>query len=277
MKATVFVALCFLSLLGGSGICPSYASAEAGEGAVKEPSISGLPIIPVYRYRILNTYPHDPNAFTQGLVFDSGVFYEGTGLRGHSTLRKVDLATGKVLKIRHLPKHLFGEGITVFGEKLVQLTWQSRLGFVYDKQSFEMLREFTYLTEGWGLTHDGERLIMSDGSSILHYLDAQTFEEVGQINVCEPPGKRIRLNELEYIRGEIFANVWPTDYIARISLETGKVLGWIDLKGLLNPQDRLRQVDVLNGIAYDDADHRLFVTGKLWPRVFEIELVPAEK
>jgi glutamine cyclotransferase len=229
--------------------------------------------IPVYTYRIINTYPHDPDAFTQGLVFEDGFLYEGTGLPGRSTLRRVELETGHVLQIRELPAEFFGEGITIYGDKVIQLTWQSHVGFVYDKHSFELLQDFTYSTEGWGITHDGTRLIMSDGTSTLHFLDPQTFEEIGQLEVFDDDGPVNKLNELEYVQGEIYANVWQTDQIARVAPGTGRVVGWIDLEGLLTADDLTEPVDVLNGIAYDADNDRLFVTGKLWPKLFEIELV----
>jgi glutamine cyclotransferase len=229
--------------------------------------------IPVYTYNVVNTYPHDRNAFTQGLVFEDGVLYEGTGGFGHSTLRRVELETGVVLQIRELSDQFFGEGIAIYEDKIIQLTWQSNIGFVYDKDSFELLQEFNYSTEGWGITHDGERLIMSDGTSTLHFLDPQTFEEIGQLEVYDNDGPVARLNELEYIQGEIYANVWQTDRVARIAPETGRVIGWVELGGLLTTEDLSEPVDVLNGIAYDAEVDRLFVTGKLWPKLFEIELI----
>ena len=164
--------------------------------------------------------------------------------------------------------------MTIYGDRILQLTWQSHVGFVYDKDSFELLREFSYSTEGWGITHDGTRLIMSDGTSTLHFLDPQTFEEIGQLNVTDSSGPVTMLNELEYVQREIYANVWETDRIARIAPETGRVVGWIDLSGLLTAEDVSEPVDVLNGIAYDADNGRLFVTGKLWPKLFEIELIP---
>jgi glutamine cyclotransferase len=229
--------------------------------------------IPVYSYNIVNTYPHDRDAFTQGLVFENGVLYEGTGLLRHSTLRRVELETGDILQIRELSDQFFGEGITIYGDEIIQLTWQSHIGFVYDKNSFELLQEFSYSTEGWGITHDGTRLIMSDGTSTLHFLDPQTFEEIGHVEVFDANGAVTRLNELEYVQGEIYANVWQTDWVARIAPETGRVVGWIDLGGLLSAEDLSQPVDVLNGIAYDAQTDRLFVTGKLWPKLFEIELI----
>jgi glutamine cyclotransferase len=231
---------------------------------------------PVYTYAVVNTYPHDRSAFTEGLVYEDGVLYEGTGLYGNSSLRRVDLETGDVLQIRELSSEFFGEGITVYGDEIVQLTYKSHIGFVYDKDSFELLQEFHYSTEGWGITYDGEHLIMSDGTSTLHFLDPQTFEEVSQLDVYGNTGPVTNLNELEYVQGEIYANVWKTDRIARISPETGQVVGWIDLGGLLTAEDRSQPVDVLNGIAYDADNGRLFVTGKWWPKLFQIELIPAD-
>jgi glutaminyl-peptide cyclotransferase len=229
-------------------------------------------IIPVYSYSVVDAYPHDPDAFTQGLVFEDGVLYEGTGLLEHSTLRRVELETGAVLQVRELPDQVFGEGITIYESKIIQLTWQSGIGFVYDKDSFELLEEFDYSTQGWGITHDGTRLIMSDGTVTLRLLDPQTFEEIGQLAISDNDGPVTRLNELEYVQGEIYANVWQTDLVARIAPETGRVIGWIDLTGLLSAEDRSDPVDVLNGIAYDAEADLLFVTGKLWPKLFEIEI-----
>jgi len=209
------------------------------------------------------------------LVFEEGVLYEGTGLNGRSTLRRVELETGEVLQIHELPAQFFGEGVTVYGNDIIQLTWQSHVGFVYDRDSFELLQEFNYSTQGWGITHDGERLIMSDGTATLYFLDPETFEEIGRVGVYDNDGSVNRLNELEYVQGEIYANVWQTNCIARIDPQTGQVVGWIELKGLLTPEDRSEPVDVLNGIAYDAENARLFVTGKLWPKLFEIELISA--
>ena len=231
---------------------------------------------PTYAYRIVQAYPHDREAFTQGLIFQDGLLYEGTGLRGRSSLRRVDLETGQVLQIHSLADQYFGEGITIYGDKIYQLTWQSRVGFVYDKESFELLQEFSYPTEGWGITHDGERLIMSDGTATLYFWDPETLAEIGHVQVHDQGSPVTRLNELEYVQGEIYANVWQTNLIARIDPQTGQVVGWIVLQGLLTPEDLSQPVDVLNGIAYDAASDRLFVTGKLWPKLFEIELVPVK-
>ncbi len=232
--------------------------------------------VPVYTYEVVASYPHDRDSFTQGLAFEDGILYEGTGLRGRSSLRASSLEEGTALRKRDLPAELFGEGITVFGDRIIQLTWHARTGFVYGKDSFELLREFSYRGEGWGLTHDGTRLIMSDGTSELRFLDPESFVETGRVQVLDGKTPVADLNELEHVRGEVFANVWRTSRIARIDPRTGRVTGWIDLEGLLKPADRSRPVDVLNGIAYDAGDDRLFVTGKLWPRVFEIKVLPPQ-
>ena len=248
--------------------------------ATPRPSITPIPspqaTVPLYTYRVIQTYPHDPEAFTQGLVYYDGVLYEGTGLWGRSSLRKAELSTGQVLQMRVLPERFFGEGITIWRDRILQLTWQSQVGFVYDRESFELLGEFSYDTEGWGLTHDGTRLIMSDGSATLRFLDPETLQQVETVTVRAAGQPVTRLNELEYVRGEVYANVWQTDQIARIAPATGQVLGWIDLTGLLPPADRQYGADVLNGIAYDSVGNRLFVTGKWWPKLFEIEVLPQE-
>ena len=228
---------------------------------------------PTYGYRVIATYPHDATAFTQGLIYDSGYFYESTGLRGRSSLRKVDPESGEVLQFRPLDEHYFGEGLALFADKLYQLTWQSHIGFIYDKASFKSLASFQYPTEGWGLTDDGRTLIMSDGTPYLYFLDPQTLQLLRKIKVQDENGLIWRLNELEYIDGEIYANIWQTDRIARIDPETGRVQAWIDLSGLLPPADR-QDANVLNGIAWDETGRRLFVTGKLWPKLFQIELTP---
>lgn len=227
-----------------------------------------------YSYFVVNEYPHDPQAFTQGLVFEDGYLYEGTGLYGFSSLRQVALETGEILHMVELPSDYFGEGIAIYdGNKIAQLTWRQQVGFIYDKVDFELLGEFRYTSEGWGLTYDGSQLIMSDGTSTLHYLDPATLEEIGTVEVIDTGGPVARLNELEYIKGEIYANIWTTDRIAIIDPVTGRVTAWMDLQGLLSPEEA-EAADVLNGIAYDAGADRLFVTGKLWPSLFEIELVP---
>jgi glutaminyl-peptide cyclotransferase len=241
--------------------------------AMTAPATATPAAAPVATYKVIKTYPHDRNAYTEGLVYENGFLYEGTGLNGQSALRKVDLETGQIEQTHAIPDIYFGEGVTIYGNRIIQLTWQSHIGFVYDKASFQPLSDFHYSTEGWGITHDDHRLIMSDGTATLHFLDPETFQEVGTINVYDDNGPVIKLNELEYIHGEIYANVWQTDRIVRISPQTGQVLGWIDLTGLLSQDDRQPPVDVLNGIAYDAQHDRLFVTGKLWPKLFEIKII----
>jgi len=233
--------------------------------------------VPVFGYQIINVYPHSSLAFTQGLVYDGEVLYEGTGLYGRSMLRRVDLETGSVLQQTNLESTLFGEGIALWKDRIIQLTWQSGLGLVYGKENMTEIVRFSYPTEGWGITSDGKRLIMSDGTDILHILDPETFAEKGQIEVTVN-GKPLKgLNELEYIKGQIYANVWPTNWIAIISPESGEVKGKINLQGILQESDiHGGIVDVLNGIAYDALEDRLFVTGKLWPKLFEIKIVPEE-
>jgi glutamine cyclotransferase len=229
--------------------------------------------VPVnYTYEVVKVYPHDQNAFTQGLVIEKGVLYESTGLYGNSTLRRVDLETGNVMQSYALPAEFFGEGITVFGDRIIQLTWQSHKGFVYDKYSFDLLQEFSYPTEGWGITNDGSQLIMSDGTANLYFLDPETFQKVGQVEVRDGNASVTNLNELEYIDGEVYADIWGEEKIAVIDPSTGQVKGWIDLTGIYNQANRGPN-DVLNGIAYDAEGDRLFVTGKMWSQLFEIKLI----
>ncbi|HEY1806154.1 MAG TPA: glutaminyl-peptide cyclotransferase [Terracidiphilus sp.] len=225
-------------------------------------------------YRVVHTYPHDPQAYTQGLLFEDGNLYESTGLNGRSSLRMVDLQTGRVLQKADVPPNYFAEGLASWGSTLIQLTWQSHIAFVYDRFSFRLLHTFTYTGEGWGLTQDGKNLILSDGTSVLQFFDPATFREVRHIDVKDHGTPIAQLNELEYVHGEIYANVWHTDRIVRISPANGRVLGWIDLSGLLAPGEVSDPEAVLNGIAWDAAHDRLFVTGKLWPKLFEIKIVP---
>lgn len=236
--------------------------------------VESAPPLPVFGYRVVKVLPHDPEAFTQGLAFHRGFMYEGTGLQGRSKLRQVDIESGRVLREVRLPQDFFGEGITLWKETIIQLTWQNRIGLVYDLSSFQLLKHFSYPWEGWGLTQDGRHLILSDGSSYLHFLDPESFREVRRVRV-EEKGRPIRgLNELEYVGGEVFANVYPTDWIVRIAPKDGRVLGWIDLSGLRERGDDCRGTLVLNGIAYDPQEDRLWVTGKHWSKMFEIKLVP---
>jgi glutaminyl-peptide cyclotransferase len=228
--------------------------------------------VPTYTYEVVNAYPHDTAAFTQGLVFHQGMLYESTGLNNSSSLRRVELETGRVLNQKKLSDEYFAEGLALFNGRLYQLTWQSQRGFVYDLDSFNVIRDFGYTGEGWGLTHDSSSLIMSDGTSRIRFLNPDTFEVQRVITVQDGGRDITQLNELEYIKGEIYANIWLTDRIARINPQTGKVGSWINLSGLLSPEDNLGSGAVLNGIAYDEASDRLFVTGKLWPKLFEIKI-----
>jgi glutaminyl-peptide cyclotransferase len=243
----------------------SVAFAQSG-GRVSLPT-------PEYTFKVVHVFPHDPGAFTQGLAWRDGFLYEGTGLKGRSSLRKVSLETGKVIKQVELSPEFFGEGITLFKGEVIQLTWQSQIGFVYCASDFRLLRRFSYPGEGWGLATHGQEIFMSDGTDEIRVLDANTLSEKRRIKVHDGAAPVAQLNELEFVDGEIFANVWQLDRIARISPQSGKVLGWIDLTGLLSPMYQRGSDAVLNGIAYDAVTKRLFVTGKLWPSVFEIRVV----
>lgn len=238
---------------------------------------SGHPIrsepVPEYTFKVVRVFPHDSTAFTQGLAYRAGFFYEGTGLNGRSWLRKVRPETGEVVLQADLAPEFFGEGIALFKDEIVQLTWQSQTGFVYNVSDFHLLRRFSYPGEGWGLTADASELFMSDGTAEIRVLDGSTLREKRRLKIHDGSTPVTDLNELEFVEGEIFANVWQTDRIARISPRSGKVVGWIDLTGLLSPMYRLEPNAVLNGIAYDPQGKRLFVTGKLWPSIFEIRLV----
>jgi glutaminyl-peptide cyclotransferase len=229
--------------------------------------------VPVYGYTIARAYPHDPRAFTEGLFYLDGALYESTGLEGKSDIRKVRLETGKVLQRRAIDRKYFGEGIVAWKGKLVELTWQSQIGFTYDLATFRPRGQFHYEGEGWALTTDGRRLIMSDGTPQLRFLDPKTLAETGRLDVTLNGRPLAMLNELEWIKGEIFANVWQTNYIVRIDPKTGHVVGVVDLSSLVQAElGKGRRIDVLNGIAYDAAHDRLFVTGKLWPDLYEIKL-----
>lgn len=234
--------------------------------------------IPVYDFTVVRSYPHDPQAFTEGLIYQDGVLYESTGLNGKSSIRKVKLETGQVMQSKDIPPQYFGEGLTSMNGKLYGLTWQTNTGFVFDQSTFETQRQFYYPGEGWGLTHNGQGLIMSDGSSVLRFLDPETFKEQRRIQVTADGKPVDQLNELEWVEGEIYANIWHSDLIARIDPASGKVLGWIDLAKLYPQHGKTASSeDVLNGIAYDPAGKRLFVTGKMWPRLYEIRLAPRRK
>ncbi|MCI5207902.1 MAG: glutaminyl-peptide cyclotransferase [Candidatus Electrothrix sp. ATG2] len=231
-----------------------------------------------FTYTLIRAYPHDPKAFTQGLAWDAGKMYEGLGLYGRSSLRRVDLKTGLVSRQRSYTPRYFAEGITVLGDRIYQLTWKSRRIFLFDKDSFSLIRSWPYPREGWGLTHNGEELIASDGTAQLYFLDPETLKEKRRITVRDDQGPVALLNELEYVQGAIYANVWKTDRIAIICPQDGIVSGWLDLSGLSAQVQSLwkGKTDVLNGIMYDSVNDRLFVTGKLWPALFEIKLVPKQ-
>lgn len=235
------------------------------------PAWAGAPL--QYGYSVVKTYPHDPGAFTQGLLWRDGFLYESTGLHGRSSVRKVTLETGVPEQERLIDSRHFGEGMVDWKDRLITLTWQDQMGFIFDRTSFERIGEFSYPGEGWALTRDQTRIIMSDGTAFLRFLDPETLKETGRVQVTDNGRPVDNLNELEWVKGEVLANIWQSDRIARIDPATGHVTGWIDLSGLLSEADRAgRQVDVLNGIAYDAAADRLFVTGKLWPKLFEIRL-----
>lgn len=232
--------------------------------------------VPHYSYQIVHAYPHDRLAFTEGLFYLNGVLYESTGLEGKSSVRRVKLETGEILQKYDLPGSYFGEGIVNWKDQIVQLTWQTEVGFVYDLKTFEKKREFHYPGEGWALTQDGRRLIMDDGTAQIRFWNPESLGEEGRITVTDRGQPVVNLNELEWVEGEIYANIWGTTRIARINPETGKVVGWIDLSGLEQSSGASADSDsVLNGIAYDSKSRRLFVTGKRWPKLFEIRLVRA--
>lgn len=239
-------------------------------GAVATPLATAA--TPIQGFKVVHSYPHDPNAFTQGLFFHDGFLFEGTGLRGRSSIRKVEIETGRVVQAVELPPEVFGEGITQWGDRIIGITWQEQTAYVLDLKTFKLWRKFNYPGEGWGITHNERELIMSDGTAELRFLDPLNFKELKRVRVTADGRPVDQLNELEWVNGQVFANIWQTDRIARIDPKTGNVLGWIDLTGLLPPNQRTGSNDVLNGIAYDAAKKRLFVTGKLWPRLFEIEL-----
>ncbi len=227
-----------------------------------------------YFYRIIKTYPHDPDAYTQGLFYKDGFLYEGTGQNGSSSVRKVELETGKVLQSINLDRKHFGEGITLFNDKIYQLTWTSEVGFIYDFTTFKQIRSFSFTTQGWGLTNNDKNLIMSDGSNEIHFMEPENFGETSNVEVFDDKGPVDQLNELELINGDLYANVYQTDMIIIINPETGMIKGEIDFKGLLKDSDRTNHVDVLNGIAWDETGKRLFVTGKLWPKLYQVEIIP---
>jgi glutamine cyclotransferase len=223
-------------------------------------------------YDVLAIHPHDSDAFTEGLFYEDGFLYESTGLYGHSTLRKVDLESGQTIQEVHLSDNLFGEGLTVVGDKIYLLTWKANVGFVYEKDSFLQTGEFYYPTEGWGLTFDGKNLIMSDGTSTLHFLDPQGFHEVMKLDVMMDGEPVTYINELEYVQGVIYANIWKTTFIMKIDPQTGQVIERIDFKRLIPLLNNTQPIDVMNGIAYDAGDNSLYITGKYWPKVFQVKI-----
>jgi len=225
-----------------------------------------------YGFKVVKSYPHDIEAYTQGLYYENGFFYEATGLKGSSSLRRVKLETGEIFQSYTIPNEYFGEGITLYKDKIIQLTWEDHIGFVYNKTTFDVISQFSYSTQGWGITTIGDKLVMSDGSSTLYFLDANTLSVTSTLEVFDDKGPVKNLNELEYIENEIYANIYGSDIIVKINPENGKVTGSISLKGILSPQDIHDKIDVLNGIAFDPAKKRLFVTGKRWPKLFEIKL-----
>lgn len=224
-----------------------------------------------YNYKIINSYPHNKNSFTQGLEFFEGYLYEGTGLKGNSFLKKINLKTAEVKKIYKLADIYFGEGITIFNEKIYQLTWKSNIGFIYNLD-FKLIDQFFYEYQGWGLTHDNNHLIISDGTNTIRFLDPKNLKVVKKIKVSKNSKKVTNINELEYIKGKIYANIWQKNYIVIIEPETGRVTGVIDLEGIINKDSYNHDINVLNGIAYDSKNNRLLVTGKFWPKIFEIEI-----
>lgn len=275
-------ALCCGTLTGGCGqqTAPATNTAATSTNAPPGTLVSSTlgPVHPRngevwrYTYELVKTYPHDSGAFTQGLVIMDGKLFESTGLNGQSSLREVELDTGKVLRKLEVPAQHFAEGLAILNGQAFQLTWQSGKAFVYDLATFKQEKEFSYTGEGWGLATDGKALILSDGTPQIRFLDPATFQVKRSIQVTYQRQLLNRLNELEYIRGEIFANVWQSDYVVRIDPETGAVLGVVDFRNLLPAADRQFNTDVLNGIAYDAGKDRLFVTGKLWPKLFEVRL-----
>ena len=248
--------------------------AIADEGQKKPPySVLKSTKAPISSIKVINIYPHDAKAFTQGLLYYNGYLYEYTGLNGKSTLRKIDIKSGKILQELKLNQKYFAEGITIHKNKIYQLTWQNNIVFVYDLLSFKLLNNFSYPGEGWGITTDGKNLFKSNGTAVIDCIDPEHFTVVRKINVHDGNTAISNLNELEFIRGEIWANILMENVIARISPQTGKVLGWVDLSKLYNLLPDNSRVDVLNGIAYDQDNDRLFMTGKFWPKIFEIKIV----
>lgn len=252
-------------------IAAAIAAGCTQAGSTSQPAAPAAPAAPFYGFLAVNSFPHDPEAFTQGLIYRDGFLYESTGLNGKSSLRKVTLDTGKVVQKTDVEQKYFAEGLTDWDGHLLQLTWQTNVGFVYDLAKFGLQRTFKYSGEGWGLTHDDTRLMMSDGTSRLRFLDPMTFAETGGVDVTDGGRPVAQLNELEFVNGEVYANIWQTERIAIIAPDSGHVTAWLDLTGLRSNGGRAGD-DVMNGIAYDAAGDRLFVTGKLWPQLFQIRV-----
>lgn len=274
----LFATLGLVGTAGAFGACSDGARADAARAADSASAEEGLatpaPRTPTYSYDIVATYPHDPKAFTQGLQWHENRLFESTGQIGESGIREVDLTTGRVLRQQPLEKPHFGEGIVILGNTLYQITWQDGKAFTYDWKTFTRQMSFGYEGEGWGLTTDGSSIIMSNGTSAITFRDPRTFVVSKTITVSDHGTPVSQLNELEWVKGEIWANIWQSDQIARIDPATGNVTGWIDLSGLLSKLDRTGSEDVLNGVAYDAATDRIFVTGKYWPSLFVIALKP---
>jgi glutamine cyclotransferase len=283
-KTVILTLAVVLAVLTNGDQSPRALAARVGRAnaAIAQPAappetvwpaaVSETPAVLHYSYEVVNEFPHDRNAFTQGLVFLNGAFLESTGLYGQSSLREVELKTGRVLRRKAVPAQYFAEGLAVLGGNLYQLTWRAGKAFVYDLKTFGLEKELSYQGEGWGLTTDGRALIMSDGTSQIRFLDPDTFKVKRTIKALVQGQPLNNLNELEWVKGEIFANIWQTDYVARINPATGRVAGMIDFTGLLDARNRDANTDVLNGIAYDSGADRLFVTGKCWPKLFEVRL-----
>ena len=272
------MASCLLAVAVVVGCAATPAPAERSVPApAAQAAEAPRPAVPVHSFEVVHAYPHDAEAFTQGLVYRDGFLYESTGLQGQSTLRKLEIETGRVVQRRAMAPDIFAEGLTIWNNTLVQLTWQHQMAFVYALATFAPQSTLTYEGEGWGLTHDGTRLILSDGNAVLRFLDPASGRETGRVPVNDRGRPVVDLNELEFVRGSVLANVWHTDRIAVIDPATGTVTAWLDLTGLRPASSRQDAEAVLNGIAYDEARDRLFVTGKRWPALFEIALRPPLK
>lgn len=273
MKSNAVFAFSLLLIYVIASLTVQEGRADEGHRQVSRERVLGQKAIPVYGYEIINTYPHDTASYTEGLVMRNGQLYEGTGRYGLSKLRQNDLGTGKAIKEIQLDPLYFGEGVTVLGDRIYQLTYLSNTGFLYDRETLKRERKFRFATQGWGLTTDGKQLLMSDGSSSIHFLDPHTLEVEGNIFVSDDLGPVGFLNELEFVDGKVYANVWQTSFIAVIDAASGKIIGWIDLEGLNPDPERLKYPYVLNGIAYDETRGHFLVTGKCWPNLYEISLV----